>query len=267
MAELTTAAVPSEGGHWYDRDGRQVELVPGANGNMVKPDIRHARKLGLLPGVTSVLKVQSTPALTEWLVDQALMSAITLPRIDGESLDDFKVRAKRDSQETGRKARDKGTELHTALERAAQGKPFDACWLKHVEAVDKAMRLVGIDFRAGEAEKSFAHPLGYGGKNDGHCKKQIALWDYKSKPHITGGKKLAWDEQCQQLVACREGLCLPADTRLLNIFVGIEDAKVMPYEWESEDKDRCWPMFKHSLALWQLRNKYDSSFSIEQRAA
>src|SRR5690348_5494109 len=95
---ITPAAVPTEGGHWYDRAGNMVETVTGANGQQVKPDLRHARKLGLLPGVTSVIKVQAAPGLVNWLVDQALMAALTLPRIEGESLDDFKARAKRDSQ-------------------------------------------------------------------------------------------------------------------------------------------------------------------------
>lgn len=265
--EITTAAVPSEGGHWYDRNGNMVELVPGANGNMVKPDIRHARKLGLLPGVTTVLKVQSAPGLVKWQVRQALMSALTLPRREGESLDDFMERADRDAQEQGNKARDKGTELHTALERAAQCKPFDEQWERHVQAVDTAMRLVGIDFRAGEAERSFAHPLGFGGKNDGHCKRQVALWDYKSKPRIEG-KKLAYDEHVQQLTACAEGLMAGTTPRLLNVFVGVEDAKCVVHEWDDPlDCSRGWQMFQAALTLWQLKNRYNSAFSLQEIAA
>ena len=265
MTEITTSAIATSAGHWYDRQGRQVETVPGANGQSVKPDLRHARKFGLLPGVTSVLKVQSAPGLVNWMIDQALMSALTLPRVEGESLDDFKKRAQRDSQEQGNKARDKGSELHTALELAVQGKPFDRAWLKHVEAVDTNLRFVGVDFLAGDAERSFAHPLGYGGRNDWHSIKQGVLIDYKSKQKIDG-KKLAYDEHVQQLSACAEGLKI-GGCRLLNVFVGVEDAKVQVYEWPVDDCSRGWAMFQAALQLWQLKNRYASGFSPMEKAA
>ena len=242
-------------------------MVPGASNNMVKPDIRHARKLGLLPGVTSVLKVQSAPALVNWMVDQALMSALTLPRVEGESLDDFKKRAQRDSQEQGNKARDKGSELHTALELAVQGKRFDQQWLRHVEAVDTSLRLTSVDFLKGDAEHSFAHPLGFGGKNDWHSAKQGVLLDYKSKPRIDG-RKLAYDEHIQQLTACAQGLMPGTTPRLLSVFVGVEDAKVIVHEWDDPlDCSRGWAMFQAALTLWQLRNRYNSAFNPLEKAA
>lgn len=243
--------------HWYDRSGKPVYQVAGADGRMISPDLRHARKLGLLPGVTGVLKVQSAPGLVNWMLDQALLSALTLPRVEGESLDDFKARAKRDSSETGRKAADRGSELHTALELAVCGKTFDQQFYPHVEAVDNALRAVGVDFLSGDAEHSFAHPLGFGGKNDWHSKRQGVLLDYKSKPRIDG-RKLAYDEHIQQLAACAMGLC-PA-SRLLSVFVGIEDRRVEVVPWTPADAAHGWEMFKAALKLWQLKNRYDSAF-------
>lgn len=261
-----TTEIATSAGHWYDRAGNPVWTVKGAQGQDVTPDLRHARKLGLLPGVTSVIKVQSAPGLVNWMIDQALMSALTLPRVEGESLDDFKKRAQRDSQEQGNKARDKGTDLHTALELAVQGKPFDQNWLRHVEAVDTSLRLVGVDFLKGDAERSFAHPLGFGGKNDWHSVRQGVLLDYKSKPRIDG-KKLAYDEHIQQLTACAEGLLIPG-CRLLNVFVGVEDAKVVVHEWDDPlDCSRGWQMFRAALTLWQLKSRYNSAFAPTAVAA
>jgi hypothetical protein len=251
--------------HWYDRSGKPVYEVPGADGRPVTPDIRHARKLGLLPGVTGVLKVQSAPGLVNWMVDQALMAALTLPRVEGESLDAFKERAKRDSGETGRKAADRGSELHTALELAVQHKPLDQQWLPHIEAVDKALRAKGVDFLAGDPERSFAHPLGFGGRNDWHCKRQGVLLDYKSKPRIEG-KRLAYDEHVEQLAGCAQGLQMGA-CRLLNVFVGIEDRKVEVVEWDVNDASRGWAMFQAALTLWQLKNRYNSAFTAQKEAA
>jgi hypothetical protein len=248
--------------HWYDRSGQPVYTVLGANGQQVTPDIRHARKLGLLPGVTGILKVQSAPGLVNWLVDQALMAALTLPRVEGESLDNFKARAKRDSQQQAEQARDRGAECHTALELAVQRKPVADEWRPHIEAVDRALAEVGVDFLAGDAERSFAHPLGFGGKNDWHCKRQNVLLDYKTKPKIEG-KKLAYDEHIQQLAACAAGLMPGATPRLLSVFVGIEDRRVEVVPWNELDASRGWAMFQAALTLWQLKNRYASGFPVD----
>jgi len=265
MTEIKTSDIATSAGHWYDRTGQMVETVPGAKGQPVKPDIRHARKLGLLPGVTSVIKVQSAPGLVNWMVDQALMAALTLPRVEGETLDAFKERARRDSQQQAEKARDKGSECHTALEMAVQRRPVAVEWLPHVDAVDKALRAVGVDFLAGDAERSFAHPLGFGGKNDWHSVKQGVLLDYKSKPKIDG-RKMAYDEHVQQLSACAEGLLIPG-CRLLSVFVGIEDVQAHVHEWQADEASRGWQMFWHCMYLWQLKNRYNSAFVPAQDKA
>ncbi|MBM3493296.1 MAG: hypothetical protein FJX72_03080, partial [Armatimonadetes bacterium] len=81
--KVRTATHVAEGGHWYTSDGQQVVTVPSADGKKeVKPDIRHARKLDLAPGVTSVIRCADRPELTLWKQRQAIASALTLPRLD-----------------------------------------------------------------------------------------------------------------------------------------------------------------------------------------
>lgn len=262
-----TQPIAQDSTHWYDRAGNPVYTVKGAQGQDVTPDIRHARKLGLLPGVTGVMKVQAAPALTNWLVDQALMAALTLPRVEGETLDQFKARARQDSQQQSQNARDDGSSLHTALEMFAQQRPYESRWERHIEATyQNLLTEYGVDLVAGGAERSFAHQAGFGGKNDWHCRNQNVLLDYKSKQRIED-KKMVYDEHIQQLAACAQGL-MPADRpRLLSVFVGIEDCGVLVHEWKPDDAARGWEMFKAALRLWQLKNNYDSSFSLEKAAA
>src|SRR5436190_23373532 len=45
--------------------------------------LRDARKLGLLPSVTNILGVITKPELTAWLQEQAVLAALTLPRLEG----------------------------------------------------------------------------------------------------------------------------------------------------------------------------------------
>ena len=75
--------------HWYQRDGVPLHTVLSAKGEPRPTTLRDARKLGLLPSVTNILGVIAKPGLTSWLQEQAVLAALTLPRIEGESEDAF----------------------------------------------------------------------------------------------------------------------------------------------------------------------------------
>jgi hypothetical protein len=69
----------SESGHWYRRDGSPCHEVPRAKGDGVRPTtLRDARKMGLLPSVTSIIKCADRPALNSWMQRQVAMSALTM---------------------------------------------------------------------------------------------------------------------------------------------------------------------------------------------
>lgn len=159
--------LPAEGGHWYDRQGNPVYEVPCSSKDGMRPTtIRDAVKLDLVPSVTAILGVAAKPGLEAWKAKQILEASLTLPRIDGETLDDYAVRVMEDAKAQSALARDKGTQLHAAIEFWIQGKPFDQQWKEHIENLDKALKQHGIDLRQARAEHSFASPLGYGGKID-----------------------------------------------------------------------------------------------------
>ena len=83
--------VPRESAsHWYFPDGTPIHEVPRADGKGTRPtSLRDARKLGLFPSVTNVLGVIAKPALDAWKQEQAILAALTLPRNEGEPLDEF----------------------------------------------------------------------------------------------------------------------------------------------------------------------------------
>ncbi len=239
--------IAKESGHWYDpKTGEPVFSVTGAKGQTVSPDIRHARKLGLVPGVTAILGLLDKPGLTEWKINQAIMASLTLPRHGGETETEFVERVRFDSKEQGKKAAERGTALHAAIELFAQGKPYDSEFEPHIIAVIAAIG----PLKNSAAEKTFAHPLGFGGKID--LSNPLGVWDIKSKDKIEDGKRLAWDEHQLQLSAYRAGLNLGA-VPAWNVFVGIEDCKVAVHEWTPGELDKGWEMFKHLLAFYKLR--------------
>ena len=114
-----------------------MHTVPAAGNGQPRPtNLRDARKLGLLPSVTNILGVIAKPELTAWLQEQAVMAALTLPRIAGESEDAFAKRVVADSQTTRDGAADFGTGFQHGAERIAHTLEVDqadalAPWLNH----------------------------------------------------------------------------------------------------------------------------------------
>lgn len=256
--EITTGRA-SEGGHWYSRDGSCVYEIRGANGNMRPVNLRDARKLGLVPGVSSIAQMEYKPALERWKIEQALMAALTLPRLPNEDEGAFLERARTDSQEQARKAADRGTQIHAAIQGHFEGAPCDADHIPFVMPVRGylAQRFGELPWAA---ERSFAHVLGYGGKSD--LTGPDAVVDFKCKdfgPEKTA-KDLAWPEHCMQLAAYAHGFGMPGAT-CANIFVSTrQPGLIITREWDPDEIAEAWEAFKCLLKLWQIRRGYDSSF-------
>lgn len=253
----------AEWGHWYDRDGKPVYEMLAANGSGMRPvTLRDARKLGYLPGVSGVMNCAAKDALTRWKVKQGILAAMTLPRIPGEPDDDFIERVIRDSQEQARKAAERGSAIHAAIQSHYEGEvPDPEYWHFIPPVVAKVGEWSGVA-TGWKAEHSFAHPAGYGGKVDlfSDC-----VIDFKTKEFsqqdVDGGKQFAWDEQCIQLAAYREGLKMPA-ARCANVFVSVNNpGLVVVSEWSEPELQRGWKMFQGLLAYWKAARKYDSEFA------
>lgn len=250
--------------HLYAQDGSPVYEVPYADPRkgMRPATLRDAKKHGYLPSVTEVMRVMAAPGLENWKQRQVLMAALTLPRQDGWDDDRYMSEIMKDSQEQAKKAAEKGTAIHDALEAVFRGRIISPQYLSL--AIGVKTKVCGyFEEIEWEAEKSFAHPMGYGGKVDLHSPR--VLIDFKTKERFEDGKRLVWDNHLIQLEAYRRGLGLPDDTRLANVFVDY-DGHVVLHDWKSEahdwdaERERAWGMFQAMLTLWQLEKRYDSSF-------
>src|SRR4029077_3837007 len=113
-------------------------------GSMRPTTLADARKLDLVPSVTHVLQCASKPGLEAWKATQLLQAALTLPKKEDESLDDYAKRVIEDSREQGRKAAERGTELHAAIEDYIKGEP-SVKWNEHLTKLVFALNQYGID--------------------------------------------------------------------------------------------------------------------------
>jgi len=268
-----------ESGHWYTRDGAPCYEVPAKSkgpGGMRGVDLRWDRHLKLVPSVTTVLSVIAKPALTKWLVVQGILAAMTGTRLDGETDEAYIERTLSESRQQVVDAANEGTRIHDAIERHVVGKPYPERYTPHVNATLAEIARLFPDVTDWVSEKSFAHPLGFGGKTDLHSPSTGIVVDYKGRDgDFSDGKKLAW-EQNVQLAAYQVGLCLCGikeyrrefgmvershHVECANIFVSrTHPGIVASHVWSADDIAYGWRKFEAALAYWKVEKQYDASF-------
>lgn len=247
--------IAKESGHWYKRDGEPCYEIEGANGKIRSTTLRDARKLDLLPSVTTILSVYPKHGLIEWQKKQVLYSALTLTRLENESDDSYIMRILEDSKEHAKNAAERGTAIHGAIERYLLTKEVLPLYKIYVESALKELwEYLGEEAEC-EPEKSFSSPLRYGGKVDLHSKQLNFVADFKTKEFDESTKKLQWDEQKMQLEAYRHGLDMPT-ARMLNVYISTSNPGLVKVV-EHKDDGKAWNQFKACLAFWQGIKNYN----------
>jgi hypothetical protein len=245
----------SESQHWYRRDGSPCYEVPRSKGDGTRPaTLADARKLDLVPSVSLILKCAAAPGLEIWKLRKMLEAALTLPKIDGETEADYVSRIIEDSQAEGKKAAERGTELHAAIETAIRTQVLQTPWEDHILSLITTLNQHGIRLSDARAEHSFACGAGYGGKVD--FQNDTLLLDFKSKERIDPKLK-PYDNHLMQCAAYAYGLGL---NRAGNVFIGIEDKQVRVFLYEKEDLAEAFAQFSHLLAYWQIKNRFGDGY-------
>lgn len=251
---LTENAVhASESQHWYFTDGSPCYEVKNAKGGMRPTTLRDARKLNLVPSVTTIIKSAAAPGLELWKANQLMMSALTLPRLPDEPENIWIGRVKHDSREQGREASARGTAIHAAIQQHYEQDVLNETYYQHVIGTKNAIH---AHFSPSEwkAEKSFAHYLGFGGKTD--LSASGVVIDIKTKEFDADTKLDTWDEHAMQLAAYRMGLGMP-EARCAIVYVSATVpglARVI--ELDATDIKYGWYMFLGLLRYWKAKNRY-----------
>ena len=246
--------------HWYQRDGVPLHSVPAATGELRPTTLRDARKLGLVPSVTNILGVIAKPELMAWMQEQAVMAALTLPRIAGESEDAFAKRVVADSLSTRDNAADFGTAFHSGAERVAQSLEVDpahpaAEWLRHYRDWFQANALA-----VHWTEKVLVHQeWGYAGTADlliTHPIHGLTLVDFKTTKLKPGTKFKPYKSWGYQLAAYRRALNEPV--RCLNLVINsIEPSAPVEHLWSEAEVVRGGAAFEAARRIWVIEKGYD----------
>lgn len=212
----TAANVRSEeSSHWYTSDGKPCYELPKKDGSGMKvPTLADARKLNLLPGVSTILRVLHKEALVVWRLEQAVLAVLTSPRIDipqfdgegreigtrQETDDEFTKRVlstERVQDQESQIARDRGTEIHDGLEMLCKNQPVSPELLPWISPAFDAIKNKG-SFVATEMHIA---GNGYGGRIDllQQAPNSLWIWDWKTSKKLP--EKGAYPEHRLQLAA------------------------------------------------------------------
>ncbi len=252
--------------HWYSKTGVPVYQVPMASkkGEMRPTTLADARKMGLLPSVTTIMKILDRPQLTAWKIDQAILSALTLPAIAGESIDDRARRIARDSETQGEEARKLGQLVHDALERflllgeitadptiLPLIQPFMQWWKENCIALHYAEKTVVNNIR------------GYAGRVDAKAQLKdlgFCIIDFKTRTPIKGTDDFRiYDEDGMQLAAYREADALSGmhAAKCLSIIINSQSPQMHVHVWDDRVLEKSMNIFSKLTDVWMLLKGYD----------
>jgi hypothetical protein len=248
------------GDHWYDRCGVPAYEIVGTNGTHRPTTLRDARTLGLVPSVTTVLSVIAKPSLERWKIRQAVLAALTLPKIQGETDDAWLDRIDRDSVQQVVDAADEGTRIHDSIEASFKGLHFHKKYYPHLKAAHDALSETFPGVTDWVAERSFANELGYGGKIDLHSPSTGIVVDWKGKDgDFTDKKRLAYDQHWQ-LAAYRDGLRLPRNVCANGFVSRTHPGRICMHVWTADQIDAGGLVFRRALELWKAIKGFDPAF-------
>lgn len=248
----------SESEHWYARDGSPAYTVPSKKGEPRPTTLRDARVHQYAPSVTKIIKCAAAPGLEQWKANQVLMAALTLPRAKDEPEAAWIKRVWEDSTEQARKAAERGTQIHAAIEKHLRGDGVDDEMWPYVAGAIRAMGM--LDLSGQKPERSFTSPLGFGGKVDLYTADLVI--DFKTKDGDLSDV-VAYPEHWMQGAAYARGLGVPR-AECANVFVSRThpgEAKLVRHN--HDDTERGWTMFRHLLAYWFTASEYRPSWAIQ----
>lgn len=253
--------------HWYFRDGSPChEVVMKTDKTKTRDtNLSDARKLGLYPSVTNIIKILDAPQLDTWKINQYINFALTLPVIEGETVDERAQRVVRTGFDELDVARRRGTLAHRCIEEYLTDgdfKPHDEVaeimapfldWFKDTvsEVFYTEKTLVGAGY-AGRVDLC-ARLKGYD---------DTFILDFKTRKP-SQGKLRCYDEDGMQLGAYAMAELLsqgpdPQEIRTASILINSEIPSTPTLSvWSKEDQERLSKAFLSTFETWKLLKGYD----------
>lgn len=243
--------------HWYKPDGTPMHIVIGSSTGMLRPtNITDARKLGLLPSVTSITRILDKPALIRWKMEQAVLATLTTPRLVAETDDAFVERVlnvEKQHEAEAEAARNLGQDIHAAIQGMLAGEPVLEELQVYVDAARKEIAALGSFQREECDTEQVVIGPGYAGRIDLRIKQAdcLTVIDFKTCKTIP---RKAYPENLMQLAAYSEATQLSSHyypaVIMANIYISTTDpGKAVTII--HENLADAYEAFLHCLKLWK----------------
>jgi hypothetical protein len=277
MAIITKSVMDSS--HWYSLDGKPVHTQPTKDGEGQRATtLRDARKLALLPSVTSIIGILDKPQLTRWKMREVAKAAIAIPGPQGdEPVERFADRAIEAAMSQVGEAADLGSRIHAAIENLMRGgaeEPSEEL-RPYVKPVLDWMRQVGVKVThseivlvnavhgfAGRVDALFTWGDGFG---------KMGILDFKTKKTKEGEKVEAYDEHTLQLAAYAATHYGPEHLQHVvaaNLFISsTEPGRLEVVKHDKGKLVAAYEAFCQMCAVWRFRKGYDPRPDVQMKEA
>ncbi len=270
MAILTTGT-QFKTAHWYTREGAPAHTQPTASGDGDRTTtIRDAKKLGLLPSVTSILGILDKPQLTVWKIGQALQAADANPREPNESVEYWVKRVTDAAFQQVEEAAEMGTRIHAALDAAFAGQGIEPDLAAYIQPVMDWIQKTGIVIKERELRLLNLRE-GYAGPTDvifTFGKQGRGVLDYKTKKTRVGEKVMAYLEHKVQLsayAAAYWGEAKLDDVLCANVFISSTEPGRVEICKHTEVR-RYYQLFLHLCEIWRTVKDYDPRQPVPEKS-
>lgn len=259
--------------HWYYKDGTPCHTMPTKKGakNADRPTtIADARKLGLLPSVSTITSVLSAPGLEGYKLRELAKQCYLNPAHPGEDMAGYVNAMLEKGKEDGAGAADIGTQIHACLEAHFTKQPIPQEYVTingtdwqidtFISPVERILNELGVQICGAEAVLVNANE-GYAGTSDlpCHVRGVPSIGDYKTKRTKPGEKVVPSETHPCQIAAynmAKWGTLLHG----FNIYISTtEPGRVELVEYSEKELDSAWSAFLNMRNLWEWQNDYSPS--------
>ena len=225
----------------------------------------------MLPSPTSLLGILDKPALTSWKIEQAVLTAMTAPRLENETDEAFIKRVlqtERQQDATSKAAMDLGTACHAALEE------YMTTGEVPVDPLLATMCAPVMEWLAGKEALAIEATLigdGYAGKVDAIVfdAGRVLVVDFKTTAKCPKESHKEHKMQLSAYAAAYETSSnySASDITTVNIYISkTEPGKIAVCE--NQDWTKSYRTFMKLLDLWCDLKDYDprkSDMSVDQK--
>ena len=256
------------GEHWYNTAGESCHTQPtkkGAKNPTRATTITDAKKLGLLPSVSSILKQAANPALDRWKANQIIKACFACPPIGEEDIDTYARHILEKADKERDEAAELGTAIHAALEAVLLDPlaSYDPSLAQYVQPARQKLIELGIDVVGREVRT--VSELGYAGTTDVAFTHGIfcGILDFKSTKTTPEEPVLVKQGHAAQIAAYHVAYWSKSpqinnNTKGYNVYISTtEPGRIDVVEYDASTLRREFAYFLNCFGIWKHRYGYD----------